>query len=257
MSKVLLVIPLYNEAKRLDFNFFRDLAETLTDQVEFLFFDDGSIDTSATLIEEFCNKCPNFFFFNGGINRGKGEAIRLAFLQNRYCGYVGLGFLDSDSSLSQSDVVRGVSIFLNLCVEEGDFDAYWGSRLEISGRQIFRSRYRHVLGRLISKVSTFGLGRSPWDTQAGFKIFSNSQTFHMLLQEPFHTRWLFEIEILQRIKRKSLKYRIWEEPLISWRDVPGSRIDFRNMIRILGEVLYVLIQNLILNLTERKNCENT
>jgi hypothetical protein len=51
----------------------------------------------------------------------------------------------------------------------------------------------------------------------------------------------FDIEIINRFKTNSGKeIKIWEEPVNFWKDVNGSKLNFKQAIRVLAELLIVL-----------------
>jgi hypothetical protein len=82
----------------------------------------------------------------------------------------------------------------------------------------------------------------PFDTQCGLKIFFLDEQLLEVLSTPFKTRWLFELEIISRWNAKCVyPIRIWEEPVISWKEITGSKITKMELLRILREVLKLKI----------------
>ena len=110
----------------------------------------------------------------------------------------------------------------------------------MAGRNIKRNSARHFIARLITTI--FGLVWSdiPYDTQSGFKLYRYYDNFNLMLTKPFKTRWFFDIELSIRFlyyKKKNIK--VWEEPVSSWIDIPGSKIDYRQSARIILEAIYI------------------
>ncbi len=72
------------------------------------------------------------------------------------------------------------------------------------------------------------------DTQCGAKIFDR-QVLDIVVSEPFITQWLFDVEILLRLKQRlgnDIKKKIIEVPLRSWEDVKGSKLGLKDFIRV-------------------------
>ena len=244
---IAIVIPLYNEEKRFNSCYFHKLGSEFRKKVDFLFVDDGSTDLSMSLAKAISAENDNFDVLILSNNQGKAEAIRSG-LQHLYSlnpSYLGIGFLDSDGAFEITDIKNCVSTFQEKCLRS-DFDAVFMSRLAIGGRRIQRSRIRHFLGRTISYLIKAGLPNAPWDTQAGLKIFSSSVSFQRTSHLRFHTRWLFEIEILQRyLLLNSRVMNVWEEPLLHWVDKPNSKLRPSTYVNIFNSVLYVMATNML------------
>jgi hypothetical protein len=62
------------------------------------------------------------------------------------------------------------------------------------------------------------------------------------VREPFLSRWAFDVELLGRLLIGSevappiAAGTVWEEPLLAWRDVKGSKLDTRQMSRALVDL---------------------
>ena len=96
------------------------------------------------------------------------------------------------------------------------------------------------MGRIVSTYLCYKWPNSPYDTQSGFKIFINTEYFTKSIQEPFKTRWFFDIELLVRLKSfKQNELIIWEEPLMSWKEIANSKISGLEFLRIAGEILRI------------------
>jgi dolichyl-phosphate beta-glucosyltransferase len=249
-NNILLIIPVYNEGLRWSQEYFLDLCSTKSDITHFLFVDDGSSDDSLLKIDDFSKMHPNVSWLGLASNMGKAEAIRLGFHYAINNGFVGAGFLDADGAFLASDVHRIAAVFKKKVLIESTFLAVFSSRIAISGRKIKWSKHRHFLGRVVSKFISFCTPDCPWDTQAGLKFFRVGQSdFQLCLAERFHTKWLFEIEILQRYYvQEGTHMPVWEEPVMSWVDIRGSKIGYRGYGTILSELGHILINRLRLRL---------
>ena len=151
-------------------------------------------------------------------------------------GYSDTGFIDADGAFDIADIVRFIERWKNNAKSNETFDALWSSRVKLAGRKIERNGFRHYLSRVIATyLSTAGVDL-PYDTQCGFKIFKNNADFQSVLIEPFNSRWFFDLELLGRMLRINKTFRIYEEPLDSWHDVTGSKINSIEMLRIVNEI---------------------
>jgi glycosyltransferase involved in cell wall biosynthesis len=97
-ARIGLVVPCYNEALRLDLNYWTDLLASLP-EVFFLFVNDGSMDNTALMISSLTE--PNFGLMTLEKNSGKAEAVRkglLSLLDGR-SQYDILGFVDWEEEI--------------------------------------------------------------------------------------------------------------------------------------------------------------
>jgi hypothetical protein len=78
----------------------------------------------------------------------------------------------------------------------------------------------------------------PYDSQSGFKIFVVDSFLPRVFDEKFRTKWFIDLEITARYQNISgNQLRIWEEPLLFWRDVGGSAIKLGSLPTIFIEIL--------------------
>ena len=77
--KVTIIIPFYNEEKRIVLESFHQIFKN-SSQYDFILVDDGSTDNTNTILGEFKNKFPNLTILKLDKNIGKAEAIRAAVL---------------------------------------------------------------------------------------------------------------------------------------------------------------------------------
>jgi glycosyltransferase involved in cell wall biosynthesis len=250
-----IVVPCFNEEARIPIKYWRELINKSID-INWLFIDDGSNDRTFEILERICAgssaktlKLPK--------NVGKGNAIRQGFLrileENPEIELI--GYLDSDGAFSLQDIFGLVNkaskadSFLDNSIP----DAVISSRVSLSGRFIDRRRSRHYLGRIIATYLTQKWNDAPYDTQCGFKLFKNSQSFQNSIKNSFSTKWFVDIELLTRIGISNKgKLVIWEEPLNFWRDVNGSKLGFTSYPRIFVEIV-VARKQVLKFIKERKS----
>jgi dolichyl-phosphate beta-glucosyltransferase len=234
-----IVIPCYNEKDRLDVTSFRDFKSS-AHQVTFLFVNDGSTDGTHELLESLRASDPiRFSVLDLQPNRGKAEAVRQGILTALDSSPKYVGFWDADLA-TPLDAIPG---FLDLAESRQDLEIIFGARVKLLGRRIERRTARHYIGRVFATAVSAVLGLAVYDTQCGAKLFRVSPSTNALFQEPFHSRWIFDVEILARLvqcrRGKQLPQAdqvIYEFPLLQWRDVPGSKVGYGDFIRAAWEL---------------------
>jgi glycosyltransferase involved in cell wall biosynthesis len=234
MISAKIIIPCYNEEHRLNVEAFKSFNSPAC-EINFLFVDDGSTDATRRILEELKNSDPaKFRVLSLARNKGKAEAVRQGYLAavNSKSAYV--GFWDADLATP----LDAIPIFLDLAESRPDLEIIIGARVKLLGRKIERRASRHYLGRAFATTVSTILGLEIYDTQCGAKLFRVSPSLNALFQEPFQSRWIFDVEILARLiharrgkKLPQPEQVIYELPLLEWRDVPGSKLKFTDFIR--------------------------
>lgn len=252
-KSIAIIVPCYNEEERLPVEYWKEIVRT-ENEIKWLFVDDGSSDRTLEILQEVC-----FGTTSRAIKRlkngGKGNAIRhglLEMLENDP-GLEVLGYLDSDGAFSIEDVFHLVKILIDRTRNSSaqTIDAVISSRVSLSGREINRKTSRHYLGRLIATYMTRKWSDAPYDTQSGYKLFVNSNSFREAIKYDFSTKWFVDIELMTRvgINNKGI-LNIWEEPLLIWNDVDGSKLKLRKFHSIFFEMIFARRQ--VLKLLEER-----
>lgn len=236
ISKVHIVVPCFNEVERFDFNYWNEILRI--PGISLLFVDDGSSDHTFKVFKQL-NLFENCEVVQTPENVGKANAIRFG-MQHllRQSGINSIGFLDADGAFSVSDVARYLHIWKNQILKDG-YSTLWSSRVELSGRKIARNKFRHYVGRILLTYIMFRNEFIAYDTQSGFKIYLVNDGVMESIKKPFETRWYFDLEFYLRILQYEPEYKIYEEPLTSWRDVSGSKVGSRQYFSILWQTYKV------------------
>lgn len=225
--KLTIVVPCYNEEKRLPRARFEAFAQEPAD-IRFLFVNDGSRDGTLPLLQEIAASLGED---KAGVvsldrNSGKGEAVRQGMLVAAEQGADLVAFWDADLATPLDEVARFVALFS----EHPDVLLVMGSRVKLMGRDVQRRAVRHYLGRVAATAISLLLDMAVYDTQCGAKMFRNGAILSRVLSEPFVSRWLFDVELLARLRREAasesirLEDAVVELPLMAWRDVAGSNV---------------------------------
>lgn len=239
-ADVVVVVPCYNEAKRLDgqaFRSFRLAGRT----VRFAFVNDGSRDDTLRVLQDLCADAEAGFVVDLPHNRGKAEAVRLGLLAALETGAAVVGFWDADLATPLAEMQR----FCAVLDERPAVELVLGSRVRLLGRRIDRSPVRHYLGRVFATGASLTLGLPVYDTQCGAKLLRVTPELPGLLQQPFLTRWVFDVELLARYAGLAraggapIEERVYELPLDTWTDVPGSKVRPWDFVRSGLELLRI------------------
>lgn len=241
MHKTIIVIPCFNEERRIDLI---NLKHLLEDQnIQLLFVDDGSTDGTAAVISEFCaSHKEQTYFMSLAQNSGKGEAVRQGLLRALAEGGEVVGFLDADLATPAGEMRRLIETINHHLSHP---DVLIGARVRLLGRQIERSAKRHFLGRIFATCSSLILDLQVYDTQCGAKLFRRNPSLFAALSQPFASRWIFDVELLGRLligrpgTPPLAREAFLEEPLQTWRDVKGSKLGPTAMLRAALDLLRV------------------
>ena len=228
-----LIIPCYNEARRLRT---ADIIQFLDQNKDFrcLMVNDGSQDDTATLLASMHEQKPDQCqWIDLPKNVGKAEAVRQGVLRALASGTTYIGYWDADLATPLESAVE----FRRALIRHPHLQMIIGSRLRLSGHAIRRSSRRALLGAVFAKIANATLGMSFHDTQCGAKLFRNSELTACVFQADFQGKWTFDLEVLLRLrqateKRVKLHEIIKEFVVEAWRDVPGSKINSKEIFRI-------------------------
>jgi|688.fasta_scaffold402647_2 glycosyltransferase involved in cell wall biosynthesis len=231
------IVPCYNEEFRLDIDYWNELISKF--DYNWIFVNDGSTDQTKKKLEEI----SGIKILELTQNSGKAEAIRFGanhiIEKHKDLDFI-LAYIDSDGAFDLKDISRNFEIFSQKVLQE-QYQTVWATRVALSGRKINRSSVRHYTSRIIISLIGLKFRNLPYDPQTGFKIFMMNRDLRKIFEKEFKTRWFFDIEIINRFKTNSGKeIKIWEEPVNFWKDVNGSKLNFKQYIRVLMELLIVL-----------------
>jgi dolichyl-phosphate beta-glucosyltransferase len=220
------VVPCYNEASRLDVPEWVALAAT--GACELLFVDDGSTDETFAVLEQMCASSRSMRAIRRSPNQGKAEAVRAGLLDAMSAGGTALvGYTDADLATPPAEILR-LGEYLD---QHPGVDMVMGSRIAFLGAKIDRSPARHYLGRFFATGASIALRKPVYDTQCGAKVFRVDDRLRAACREPFRSGWAFDVELLARLLNGDPAYVAHEVPLREWRDVGGSKVTVRGMVK--------------------------
>lgn len=216
MSSISVVVPAYNEARRLP-STLQALASYLEarhfDFAEIIVVDDGSADGTADLVEGARARYPMVRLLRNPGNRGKGYTVRRGMLEAKGEWIL---FTDADLSAPIGELAK-----LEAAVEAGQAQVAIGSRaLDRSLIERHQPGLREAVGRFFNLVMRIVTGLPFKDTQCGFKLFearAAKDIFSRLRLDGFG----FDVEALYLARR--LGYRVREVP-VRWSNVEGTTV---------------------------------
>ncbi|AWV99100.1 response regulator [Arcticibacterium luteifluviistationis] len=235
------VIPCYNEEERLKTGEFANFLENNRGYL-LSFVNDGSTDGTLDVLNKFQKQYPDSIkIFNCPQNGGKAEAVRLGMidlLQDPSLDY--LGFLDADLSTNFQDFEDLVKT-----LSGSEYKLVAGSRIQRIGASIFRQSSRGIISKTVNWIIRKILGMEFQDTQCGAKVMRR-EVVENLFNEPFLTRWIFDVEIFLRMKNfygaDKVQTMICEQPLKRWVHEDGSKLSMKDSIQIIGQLLQIAIK---------------
>jgi len=259
MQSICLIIPCYNESERLQKASIVEALATYS-KLHLCFVNDGSNDDTTLSLVEMLKELPDDLKLRCWVvsylkNKGKSGAIQqglLAMIKRSILPFTEIQTFElkgDDFQIGSSDVpdfeyfgywdADLATPFNELewffyHAQSGQYLLMMGSRVARLGAEIHRTIFRHYSGRLFATAISQGLGWKVHDTQCGAKIFKR-EVLEVIVSGPFVTQWLFDVEILLRMKKKwgeSVRNQILEVPLRKWEDVKGSKIGIKDFVKV-------------------------
>ena len=219
------IIPAYNEAKRISktlVDIDKKLSEVTYDY-EIIVVSDGSTDNTAEVVQSFLGAIKNLKLIDNKENHGKGAAVRQGMLEAN--GIIRL-FTDADNSTSIDQFNLMIPYFSSGGGETGSgtkerYDVVIGSRA-VKGSVLDPAEpwYRALPGKMGNILIQLLLLPGIWDTQCGFKAFSEEAAMK-IFGAMKTTRWSFDVEALALAKH--FGYRLKEVP-VHWVNDPFSHV---------------------------------
>ena len=234
------VIPCYNEEKRLLSDEFRDFVHKNLGY-HLCFVNDGSKDKTLEVLQELVKGKEDYIsVYDCEKNGGKAEAVRLGMLHlAKQSQFDYIGFLDADLSTDFAD-------FNDLAetISNSKYKMVFGSRITRMGADIEKESARAIISKTINFIIRKTLGMEIKDTQCGAKIMTKD-VIENTFKEKFITKWLFDVEIFMRMKKvygaKETKDLILEQPLKRWIHADGSKLSMKDSVKIVGQIGQIAI----------------
>jgi len=247
MPRAIVVVPCYNEAKRLNLRAFEAFGRR-DSSAELLFVNDGSRDETLEMLERLNAAHPDrFSFLHLAQNGGKAEAVRRGIMAALRSGTDYVGYWDADLATPLEDIDR----FTRVLDTRPKTEVVVGTRMRLLGHDIQRHPLRHVLGRVFARTASLALGIPIYDTQCGAKLFRVTPHTTQIFDQPFLTHWIFDVELFARLQiirhsqgLRPLAEAMYEMPLDRWEDVAGSKVKSGDFVKAAFEMATIYRQYL-------------
>ncbi|MCB0483998.1 MAG: glycosyltransferase [Flavobacteriales bacterium] len=232
LVRVWLVIPCFNEALRLRPGKFKEFAAKYPNTY-LCFVDDGSTDNTLALLQDLARNKDQLTVLHMPVNGGKGEAVRQGILYGLLQkNFEVFGYWDADLATPLSELE-------NLCdtlASNENLKLVAGSRYLSSSNNIRRSTVRQALGKVFALLSRWYTGLPMRDSQCGAKLMQR-EAAAIAFDRPFHSRWVFDVEVLLRLKRKFGRSAIGEVALHEWQERGGGSLSAKHYWKVPLELL--------------------
>lgn len=228
---ITVVIPAYNEAKRLGSTLERavDYLSRRGVSYEILVVDDGSRDRTIEVAEAFAGKGVRVIPHER--NRGKGAAIKTGVLASQGAEVL---LSDADSSTPIEEVEK-----LQRRLPEAP--VVLGSR-SVAGADIRQHQpfYRELMGKTFNRIIRIAGVRGLNDTQCGFKLL-RGDVAREVGAELTIDGFAYDVELVWLARRRG--YQVVEVGVV-WVDSPDSRVDpIRSSLAMLRDVVRMRIRH--------------
>jgi dolichyl-phosphate beta-glucosyltransferase len=236
MKRLSIIIPAYNEAKRIEESIMRMQAYRRTwvttypeTDLEIIYVIEKSTDDTLKLALELTSAKPGISVIGNEVQRGKGYAVRTGMVAAS--GDVKI-FMDLDLSTD----LKHVREFFELITVDG-YDIVVGNR-KMEASSIIRKQpiMRRMASWTFNKLVGLAGIKNITDTQCGFKAFTRA-TADFLFRDLMFDGFSFDVELLY--KAGLVSARIKSQP-VSWKD------DARSKVRLVQHAAQMLRDLLIL-----------
>ncbi len=228
--KISVVIPAFNEAKRITPTINTLISFFLSNQLQYeiIVVDDGSTDNTPDIINRFSSVNPSVKLIRLQNNQGKGFAVKSGILAAN--GDL-LIFMDADGAAEISDIFKLVSAIKN------GADIAIGSRVIKSPDINVSTKFvRAILRKVLNIVVRMFLFDGIYDTQCGFKMFTRESAKYLFEKQQL-SGYGFDMELL--FLAKNAGYKIKEVP-INWKAVPKGKLNpFWDSFRIFTDIIRI------------------
>ncbi len=213
-----LVIPMYNEAQRIDkmFDVLVSFSHRWTGSIQVILVDDGSTDLTKKKVTDFVNSVitsekMTFEVISYPINEGKGYALKMGVKAVKHDYFI---TLDADMAASPDNLLSWFS-----ATDVSPQTIYIGSR-EHQNSYVLDKKVRRMTGRAFNFFVRLISGLPFFDTQCGFKWYPK-YIGSFLFDHLQSSGWVHDVELL--LTASLLEIKVQEKPVV-WAYQPNSKL---------------------------------
>ena len=210
MTRLSVVVPAYNEAKRISSGLAKLVDAVDPTDTEIIVVDDGSTDSTVELATDALRGLPAATVLSLPTNVGKGAAVKAGLVEATGSS---IAFVDADMATDLADLAPLIAAldFHHIAI---------GSRSHKGSSVDRRPRMRAIMNRTFGMLVTAVTSLPYMDTQCGFKAFRGPVAkllCHGMTVEHFG----FDVQLLDLAARLGLD--VTSMP-VKWTDVEGSHV---------------------------------
>jgi dolichyl-phosphate beta-glucosyltransferase len=215
MSEISVVIPAYNEQKRLPSTLESVHAYLASKNYDFeiIIVNDGSSDSTVEAVHEFAKHHDGVRLISYAQNQGKGYAVRQGMLAANGEKVI---FNDADGSSPIYELEK-----LTASLQNGYAVAIGSRAKQDTSRTVNALAYRKFMGNFFNFIVQSLLLKGIQDSQCGFKMFTREAT-QSIFTVAKENGFAFDVEVLHVARMRG--YKIDEVP-INWTNVDGSKVN--------------------------------
>jgi len=226
--EVSIVLPAYNEAKRIEETVERTAAalREISPYFEIIIAEDGSKDGTDRICESLARKYDFVKHLHSDERQGRGRALNRAFRSSR--GNI-IGYIDVDLATDMKHLLELIQ-----SIREG-YDFATGSRM-LPQSNVKRPFKRGFASKGFNFLTRLMLGSKLYDHQCGFKSFRREALF-ALMDNIKDTHWFWDTELFVRAQRAG--YRIKEFP-VEWKQGGTTKVNLVKDVFGMGSQIFRL-----------------
>ena len=228
-ARTAVVVPCYNEAKRLDVAAFAKYLEH-SQNTTLLFVNDGSTDATLDRLFMLRDIAPDqVIVVDLSRNSGKAEAVRQGLIAAIDTGAAFVGYWDADLATP----LDAIDDFSRVMTKFGETQVVYGARRTLLGHRIERTIGRRIVSRICATLARQAVRLPIGDTQCGAKMMRNTPLLRNAVSAPFTAGWLFDVELFTRLSRQMTdrRFAFYEQPLAEWTEIAGSKVSSKAIIK--------------------------
>jgi dolichyl-phosphate beta-glucosyltransferase len=235
MNKISLIIPVYNEEKRIKLTLSKCISYFKNKKIDYeiIIVDDGSTDKTRLIIKDYLSENKNIKLTKQRKNKGKGYSVKEGMLlaNGDY-----LLFSDADLSTPIEEIEKFIKV-----MKKG-YDIVIASRnMKDSIIPIKQPFFRKFLGQVFPLIVNLLILPGYKDTQCGFKLFKKEVAIKIFSKQKIND-FGFDVEILFIAKKYG--YKIKEIPVI-WSNSLVSKVSpLLDSIRMFLDILKIRLNDI-------------